>query len=264
MLRWLQSLLNFFGGGLNYIWNSVINILVALYNDLTSNTNTVYAYAQAVYAALRALAREYADFIANNYTPFVKWTWDGFNIVDQKMYALFLQIQKYATQAHKQDQQQIQVVQENLNSGLAGIIAWVLSHIFGPLSSEIGELFAWIARWGTWLVDLLTNLEKLADLLMAFLWTGWLVLFRKYAKQIVLFIFHNWHNWLPEVLSVVEDIISSIVLDGKWRHGGQQQAWGKPRHADSAYRSPCHNPCAHELGWCKAQASHDDISCYIG
>lgn len=219
MLRWLQSLLNFFGGGLNYIWNAIVNVFLVVYNDLNGNIMTVYAYAQAVYGALLALAREYQSFINNNYTPFVGWTWRNFNQVTQQMYALYTALQKYASQVHQQDQQQIQVVQENLNNAIAGLIHWIIQTIFNPLFGDIGQIFAWIARWGTWIVSLLTNLEKLADLIMAFIWSGWLVLFRKYAKQIVLFVFHSWKSWIPDVLSVIEDILAAIILTGVWQHG---------------------------------------------
>lgn len=215
MLGWLNSLLNRFTGGLSVIWNSFINVLQVVYGNLSNSVNDGISYAQAVAAYVQRLSGDFNSFIVHDYNTFVTWTANSFSNLQGDMQRGFDRMQQIVDSFHNQDQQAIGVVQENLSNGLSGLIQWVIQHIFDPLFSDIGGLLAWLARWGNWLVDILTHLEKLADLIMAFLWSGWLVLFQKYAKQIVVFIFQNWKSWIPSLLPIIEDIISAIMLTGQ-------------------------------------------------
>lgn len=211
MFGWLNGLLNRFTGGLSAIWNSFINVLQVLYGNVNNSINSVIAYANAIAAALRGVINDFNSFVVNDYYQFAVSIVTKIDNLTNALTRDYNALLTLIHSIHGQDQQNITIVQDNLNNGLAALLQWVISHVFDPLFSDISGLLAWLARWGNWLVDILTHLEKLADLIMAFIWSGWLLLFQKYAKQIVLFIFHNWKSWIPSLLPIIEDIISAII-----------------------------------------------------
>lgn len=245
MLQWLRSLLNFFGGGLQYLWNAIINVIQSVYSDLNGNLVSLWRYADALDAAIWHLAGYINSFIVNDYGHFVTWVVREFAAFSARADQEYNQLIGYINDLAHRTQQNITVVQEGLNSSIAALIRWIIQNIFDPLFNDITGLLNWLSRWGNWLVDILTHLEKLADLLMAFLWSGWLLLFRKYAKQIVIFIFQHWKSWIPDVLSVIEDIIASVFLPDRWHDGRQLATWHKARATPGVLYSPGDCSCSH-------------------
>lgn len=209
MPGWLQSLLNFFGGGLQLIWNTILNVISVVYNNLAGTSNAIVAYCNALAADIRQLSAEFSRFVGQNYNTFVRWVDAEFAAFSEREARDFAQlVGDINTLAHRTTQN-ITVVQQQESSALAALIKWIISTIFGPLSDLIGRALNWIENEGAWLYSLLTDLEKLADLIMVFLWSGWLVLFRKFAPAIVSYILKNWKSIMPGIMSVLEDIISS-------------------------------------------------------
>lgn len=211
MLGYLRGLLNFFSGGVQAIWNAFLSVIGSVYQSLSDDDARIIAYANAIAAGAWRTAIQLSQFLSGDYPRFVIWVEGKFGWIAQQEQQDFNQcIADINTLAHRTSQN-ITIVQQQEQSSLLGLIKWIITSIFDPLSSLIGGAISWIENEGKWLFDLLTHLEKLADLIMAFLWSGWLLLFRKYLKAVVAFIFHNWKSWIPAVLPVIEDIITSVL-----------------------------------------------------
>lgn len=210
MPGWLRSIANFFGGGLSAIWHAFLNVINAVWNVLTGDINDTLLYAQSVARSLDSLRRSFVFFVIFTYNPFVQWVVNTFNAVARRESDDYNRLVNFINNLARRTNQNITVIQDGVNADIAALIKWILSAIFGPLSAAIGRALAWIGKEGAYVFDLLTHLEKLADLLIAFLWQGWFLLFRKYAKQLVVFILRGWRGWLPGVLPVIEDIITSL------------------------------------------------------
>lgn len=210
MPGWLRDIVNFFGGGLAAIWHAFLNVINAVYQLLSGDIGNVLRYANALAAALRSLSTAFSDFVTFYYAPFVRWTEQTFNAQAKRESDDYNRLVAFINALSHRATQDVTIVQEGVQSDIAALIRWILSAIFGPLSREIAQALGWIAKEGAYVFDLLTHLEKLADLIIAFLWSGWLLLFKKYAKQLVAFVLHNWRAWLPGVLPVIEDIIASL------------------------------------------------------
>lgn len=210
MPGWLRAIVNFFGGGLAALWHAVINVANVLNGIESSDINRTLNYARAIAASLNDLASNYSFFLNRSYVPFVQWVGNTFNAVARHENDDYNRLVNLINQLSRRATQDITIVQDGVQSDIAALIKWILKFIFGPLSAEIAQALAWIAKEGAYVFDLLTHLEKLADLIIAFLWQGWLLLFKKYAGQLVAFILHNWRAWLPGVLPVIEDIITSL------------------------------------------------------
>lgn len=211
MFQYLRGLINFFGGGLNYIWNVFINVIGTVYGSLNSDDMSIYRYAQSVAAWLRVLTIDWDAFIGRDYPAFTRWVFQGLTSLANREQSDFGNLENQVNALARRTAQQITVVQQSSSDGLAGLLKWVIQHLFAPLFSDIAGVLGWIAKEGAWLVSLLSDLEKFSDLIMAFLWRGWLVLFRKYLKEIVVFIMAGWKGWIPAILPVIEDIITSVL-----------------------------------------------------
>lgn len=210
MPGWLQSIVNFFGGGLSAIWHAFLNVINVVLGIESRDVNNALRYAASIAASLNSLRTAYDDFIRQSYIPLLQWlntTIDGIIAREANDYNRLV---NFINQLSHRSTQDITILANGVQTDIAALIRWILSTIFGPLSKLIAQALAWIGKEGAYVFDLLTHLEKLADLIIAFLWSGWLLLFRKYAGQLVAFILHNWRAWLPGVLPVIEDIITSL------------------------------------------------------
>lgn len=210
MPGWLQAIANFFTGGLSGIWHAFLNVINVVIGQDNRNVNAVLNYARSIANALNSLSRAFSDFVTYYYAPFVNWVENTFNAQARRENDDYNRLVNFINGLSRQTNQNFTVVQNGVQSDIAALIKWILSTIFGPLSAEIARALAWIAKEGAYVFDLLTHLEKLADLILAFLFQGWLLLFRKYLKEIVSFVARNWQSWLPGILPVIEDIIASL------------------------------------------------------
>lgn len=210
MLGWLNGLKNFFGGGLAVIWNTFLSVLASVYSYLAASQNGLIAFTNSIYTGLWRLALAYGQFTSVDYPRFVTWVSDTFSrVLASLSYQISNVIADINALSHRTDAS-ITYVQQQEGLGISALIKWIISTIFDPLNSLISGVLNWIDTEGKWILSLLTDLEKLADLIMAFIWSGWLVLFRKYMKQIVAFVLTGWKSWIPDVTSVIEDILVSL------------------------------------------------------
>lgn len=210
MPGWLQAIANFFGGGLSAIWHAFLNVINVVIGQDNRNINSVLNYARSIANALNSLSRAFSDFVTFYYAPFVRWVENTFNAQAKRENDDYNRLVNFINGLSRQTNQDVTIIQNGVQSDIAALIKWILSAIFGPLSAGIARALAWIGKEGAYVFDLLTHLEKLADLLIAFLFSGWLLLLRKYSKQIVALVLHDWRSWIPGVLPVIEDIISSL------------------------------------------------------
>lgn len=225
MPGWLRAIVNFFGGGLADIWHAFINVINVVLGIESRDVNGVINFANSIARSLDSLRRSFVLFVVLTYNPFVVWVVNTFNAVARRESDDYNRLVNFINGLSRQTNQNITVLQDGINTDIAGLIKWILSAIFGPLSAAIGRALAWIGKEGAYVFDLLTHLEKLADLILAFLFQGWLLLFRKYAKEIVTFVIRNWRAWLPGVLPVIEDILTSLFLRRCNRHARSFDSW---------------------------------------
>lgn len=214
MPGWLQAIVNFFGGGLAAIWHAFINVINVVLNIEGQDVRNLWNYVNRIASALNSLAGNYSFFLNHSYVPFLQWVNNTFNAQARRESDDYNRLVNFINGLSRQTNQNITILQDGISSDIAGLIKWILSAIFGPLSALVGRALAWIGKEGAYVFDLLTHLEKLAALILAFLFQGWLLLFQKYAKEIVTFVLRNWRSWLPGVLPVIEDIITSLFLRG--------------------------------------------------
>jgi hypothetical protein len=210
MPGWLSAIVNFFGGGLSAIWHAFINVINIVLSIINGNYNRQSNYSNKIAAALNSLTKSFVDFVVFAYNPFVNWVNQTVKALAKRESDDYNRLVNFINGLSHKASQDITIVQDNLSSDIAGLIKWILSVLLPPILRDIATALAWIAKEGAYVFDLLTHLEKLADLILAFLFKGWLVLFRKYSKPIVTFVIRNWRSWLPGVLPVIEDIITSL------------------------------------------------------
>lgn len=87
---------------------------------------------------------------------------------------------------------------------------YIINTFIAPLVNLVSGIVNWIATEGTYIYNLITHPELLAQLIGKYLLAGWLGLTRKYAKPFFTWFYHTGMSLAPDFESILEDIISSL------------------------------------------------------
>lgn len=211
MWGWLGSLIGFFSGGLQKIWDTFINVIRTLDGWVERQLSYLNGRCNALYVGIWDMSFYIANFIHQSYVPNIQRIDNNVRNTQLREHADYVQLVNAINTDRQWTSGQLARLAAYALSLFTGLIKWVLSAVFGPLSRDIARALAWIGKEGAYVFDLLTHLDKLANLLIAFLWTGWLALFRRYAKPVVAYIIQHIRGLVPEFLAVMEDIIATLL-----------------------------------------------------
>lgn len=211
MLNWLRSLINRVSGAEQRLWNDIINVIMAVQGYDEAWITQTWNFAQALLSDIRSVINFINSFIGNTYNPFSRWVQQQIFSINVREHEDYSQIGADIAALQSRTNQQVTIVQQNLSDGLSGIIKWILSHIFGPLSSDIAKILSWIAHEGAFMLDLLLHADKLLLYLLKFLGSQWQSLAGTYGKVVIRWFMANMRMLAPEIISVIEDIITSVL-----------------------------------------------------
>jgi phage-related protein len=211
MPGWLKSLVGFFTGTFSVIWDKVVSLVTTVYrwldkeivilrNDIVSAFNDVYR-----------LADEIANFVYHTYNTFVAWVDHTFNAVLKWAENEIATVTRFANAVLAWAVREFDTVNRWVTGLFNAVYRWVITEIWDPLYRDISGAIGWITHEGAFVYDLLTHPDKLTALILAYVWAAWLGLFREFAKPIVSYILHSLRRNIPDLVSVLEDIISSIL-----------------------------------------------------
>lgn len=211
MLNWLRGLFNRYGGALHNIWNDVVNLVMAVQGFDEAWLNQLLNIAFTLQADIRTVIGSFNGFLTGSYTTFVRWVQQQLFDINVRADEDYKHIGADIAALQARTNQQITVTQQTESSDIAGLIKWVLEHIFGPLSSQIAKALAWIENEGAYLIDLLTHADKLLAWLFAFLFKSWSTLLDKFGKLALAWFLGNWKLVAPLLVTILEDIITSVL-----------------------------------------------------
>ena len=211
MLGWLDSILNFFTGGLKDIWNKLIGVVRTLAGWTQNNISALQARYNQLFLGEWNLSTWIANFVNRTYNPRQIWIDAQLrNLANQERNDAnglrndILGLKAYVTG-------QFDAESLFIAGKIAGLIKWVLTSVFGPLLSDVTHALAWIAKEGAYVLDLLTHRDKLAELLIGWLWIGWIGLFTKFFKPLVIYVLQRWKSLIPVIIPIIEDIIDHVL-----------------------------------------------------
>lgn len=210
MLGWLGSLIGFFSGGLQKIWDTFVNVIRTLDGWVEAQLKYLNSRCDSLYSGLWHLSFYISNFVGKSYVPTIERIDANIRATQQAERKDYLQLRDAVNVDHTWTVGQLSSLSAYALSLFTGLVKWIISSIFGPLSRDIASALAWIAREGAYVFDLLTHLDKLANLLIAFLWSGWIGLFKQYAKPLVAYMIQHMRGLAPLFLSVLEDILVSL------------------------------------------------------
>lgn len=211
MIAWLVGLYNRVYNKPIDLWNAVISTFITVYGFLASVNDVTIRSINAIYVGLWRLGLAWGSFATGTWPQFTQYVNNMFALLWRRIDKDRQDLINLVNDSQHQTNTTLTVIDQNLSNGLAGLLAWVIKNVLLPLTADIGRALAWIGKEGAYVFDLLTHLDKLVELLLAFLWSAWLGLVRKYAKQVILLILASWKTWIAELLPIIEDIIAAII-----------------------------------------------------
>lgn len=210
MPGWLSGLLGIFTGPLNALWNAVVNVVATVYNWLQQQVDSVYHDVLSAYDYASRLGGYIESFVGQVYNAFVQWVDREFGNVINWASGEIGDVEHYAENVLNWASNAIGAVERWVTGLLNDLRQWVIQDIWSPLARDLSTALTWIGREGAYVYTLLTHPELLAQFLIAYLLSAWLTLTRRYAKPLVAWFLGSWKQFTPDIVSVLEDIISSL------------------------------------------------------
>jgi phage-related protein len=211
MPGWLTSLIGVITGPFRDLWNKVVSLVTTVYRWVDQWVTVLYNDVTSVYNQLIKFADEVRSFVTGTFATFSRWVTHQFDTVLKWAESRLSAVEKYAGDILAWATREIAAVSKWVTGLITGVEHWVISNIWQPLYNDISGAVNWIEREGAYVYDLVTHPEKLVKLILAYVWLSWLALFTQFAKPIISYILHHLRSNIPDLVSVIEDIIASIL-----------------------------------------------------
>lgn len=264
MLTWLGSLLGFFTGIFKTLWNDLINIIRAVDGYLESRIAQLQRNDDNLYNTLVSLSRSLGKFVIFDFNPFVGWVDATFNAVVRRENDDYNRLVNFINDLSRKTSQQITIVQQSSSNGLADLLKWVIQHIFDPLFGDVTKALDWIAHEGAYLLGLLASADRLLLWIFHFLFSQWPSLLDKFGKLALTWFLKSWKTVLPILVTVLEDIISAVLLKECHAKPSPVKDWDAARAASCHAASSGHGICSLSASIHQAQASNGSFPCHLG
>lgn len=210
MLNWLSGLWNNVTGASAGLWRSFLSVIQSVYGFIDGEVSTIYRDIQVTEDAIGRLASEVDGFISATFGTFARWTEGEISSVSAYVSRGLSDAENYATDIYHWAASGLDSLRGWAEAAVSDTRSWVVSDIWNPLDIRLSAATAWIGREGAYAYDLLTHPDRLSAFLVTYLLSSWLTLLRTYAKQVVVLLLSQWKAFIPELLAIAEDIISSI------------------------------------------------------
>lgn len=211
MLNWIKSLLNIAVGDLDALWRKVLSVITTIWNNLWGYVQDLYRNVVQLADDIRRLSSSLSSWIARTYNGFVRWTENTFNSVirwaDNELSSIRHDLSSLISWAQKEFDYGLHYAEHLVDDARS----WVINDVWNPLFHDISVALGWIGKEGAFMYALLTHPDKLADLLIGYGTRSWLTLFRKYGKTLIALGMSSWRSATPDIVSILEDIISSLL-----------------------------------------------------
>jgi phage-related protein len=211
MLGWLNGLLGLFTGTFSAIWKSVVSLVTSVYQWLEAEVTTLRNDLNSLWSDVSRLADEMASFVDRTYNTFVTWVSKTLDDVVKWAESAIAVVQHYADDILSWASQEFDYILKWVPSLIGDLEQWAIQHIWDPLYNSVSGAVNWIEHEGASIYDLVTHPDRLTQFILAYVWSAWLDLFRQFAKPIVSYILNSLRGNIPDLISVIEDIITSVL-----------------------------------------------------
>jgi hypothetical protein len=211
MLGWLQGLFGLFTGGLAAIWNAIVQVLQNIVNWTQQNLSDLYNRYNNLYVGLFRLSAYISNFITQTYVPTIAWLQGSIRLTVSWAQNNFVSLRGDLNAEHSFAANGIGSARSFAQGLFSGFVKWVIGTIFGPLSRDVATVLGWILKEGAFLFDLLTHPDKLIKLLITYILSALITLISLFAKPLFLFFLAHWKSMIPELMTIIEDIIITVL-----------------------------------------------------
>lgn len=226
MLNWLKSILSIAIGGLDDLWRKVLSVITTIYNTVWGYIQDLYRSVVQISDDIGRLSDSFSSWIAHTYHTFTTWVSQQFSAVLKWADNAIKSVEHDLSTVVSWASNQLATLGHYIDSLVDDAKNWVLNDVWKPLYNDVTGTINWIEKEGAYVYNLITHPDLFIALFMSYIWSAWLSLFKTYTKPIVSFILANLKNAVPDVVSVMEDILSSLFLP-ELNHGNTSVKMGQ-------------------------------------
>jgi hypothetical protein len=211
VLGFLKSIWGVFTGGLSDVWHYILTLVSAIYSYIDKVYQQVSGNIVSVYHQLLTFSKQVGQWVTHEVSNLT-------NLIDflvNRLYKWALtaiaDLDNYAKDLYRWAFNEFHTVSNWVLGIIDQVRRWVLNDIWNPLYRDVSGAIGWITSKGAYVYDLLTHPDKLVALLAAYLLKAWLSILRTWGKPIARFILLQGKSLIPDLVSVIEDIIHSVL-----------------------------------------------------
>jgi ABC-type proline/glycine betaine transport system permease subunit len=211
MLGLLKQAWNYFTSGLATVYHWVLNAIAAVYSYVNKLFDSLSRYAINVYRELETFAHAVNVWVTKEVSWIIAFIKSEANAIVHWTLNIYDDLRSYAEAVYRWAVKYFDYVINWVTANLAKFIKWIVQDVWTPLYNYFQSLFAWIDKYGSWLWDVVSNPEKLVAWIARYLLSAWLTILKTWSGAIVKWIIQQSYRFLPDIVSLLEDIISKVL-----------------------------------------------------
>jgi phage-related protein len=212
VLNFLKTIWNLFTGGVSDIWHYILNLFAAVYNYVDRYVNALAHDITSVYDSLVKFSDSVAHWVTVHIDDLTGLIKSSFENLEKWALGAINDVRNWAVDAYKWTVNEFNAVLKWASDTFNSLRTWIIQHIWQPLDTAISGALDWISKYGRYVWDVISNPEKLAALLATYLLKSWLFILGQWADPIVRFILQRARGLIPDVISLLEDVIDRVLL----------------------------------------------------
>lgn len=211
MLSWISDIYKFIIGSIDDVKNWILRIIQAVYSFITRQIDALALEIVGVWNELYGFILTVQRYAIDAYNAFLLWVQITWRETVQWFGNALNTLNRYINDVLLYLDTRLAEVINLLRGYIDSTIRWIQKNVLDPLIGAVGNLIAWIQRYGMFMYYLLTHPDALASLIGRYLWSAWLDLLKRNSKPIASWLLHSMLGVAGVFADVLETIIAAML-----------------------------------------------------
>lgn len=211
MLGLINRIWGKFTSGIATVYHWVLNLIAVVYGYVNKLFDSISRYAVYVWRELQTFAHNVDVWITHTVSWIINYIRSEANAIVHWSIKIWDDLRAYAIAVYQWALKYFDYVINWVTANLAKFIKWIIQDVWIPLYSYFQSIATWVDRYGAWLLDIVSHPEKLVAWAMRYILSAWLSILRRWAGPVVRFLIQQSYRFLPDIVSLLEDVISKVL-----------------------------------------------------
>lgn len=211
MLSLISDIYKFITGSITDVKNWILRIIQAVYSFITRQIDALAREVVGVWNELYGFILTVQRYAIDAYDAFLLWIQVTWRSTLQWFSNAYNTLNRYIDDAILWLDKRLAEIVTALRSYIDNTIRWIQKNILDPLIGSVGNIIAWLQRYGMFMYYLLTHPDALASLIGRYLWSAWLDLLKRNAQPIASWLLHAMLGVAGTFADVLETIITAML-----------------------------------------------------